>query len=125
MDGRVGGWWGGRLGGRWRTLAGGGRRGAATSAAWLTSAVAHALTLVRGAWLGFGAGVLFALTGVRRWSIAVAVVAAAPLLLFPGPPLRQRAETIPHPADPTARERLPMVDAGLTVLRSPSLPRRR
>src|SRR5207237_303421 len=83
----------------------------------VASAVALGLTLVRGAWLGFGAGVLFALTGVRRWSIAVAVVAAAVLLLLAVPRVRQRAETIADPADPTARERFAMFDAGLTMLR--------
>ena len=99
-------------------LAVAGRRRAATTVAWLTSAVALALTLVRGAWLGFGAGVLLALTGVRRWSIAVAVVAAAVLLLLAVPRVRQRAETIADPADPTARERFAMFDGGLTMLRS-------
>jgi len=103
---------------RCRRVAVAGRRRAATTVAWLTSAVALALTLVRGAWLGFGAGVLLALTGVRRWSIAVAVVAAAVLLLLAVPRVRQRAETIADPADPTARERLAMLDAGLTMLRS-------
>jgi len=100
------------------TLAVAGRRRAATTVAWLTSAVALALTLVRGAWLGFGAGVLSRAHRRAPWSIAVAVVAAAVLLLLAVPRVRQRAETIADPADPTARERLAMLDAGLTMLRS-------
>jgi putative inorganic carbon (HCO3(-)) transporter len=98
-------------------IAAAGRRGVAVALAWVTSAVALALTLVRGAWLGFGAGVLVALAGVRRRWIAVAAVAVVAALLVAVPRVRERAETIGDPADATTRERLAMADAGLRMLR--------
>lgn len=98
-------------------IAAAGRRGAALALAWLTSAAALALTLVRGAWLGFGAGLLVALAGIRRRWIAALVIAAVAVLLFALPRVRERAETIGDPADATTRERLAMADAGLRMLR--------
>jgi len=98
-------------------IAAAGRRGIAIAVPWVTSAVALALTLVRGAWLGFGAGILVALAGVRRRWIAVAAVAVVAAFLVAVPRVRERAETIGDPADATTRERLAMADAGLRMLR--------
>jgi len=98
-------------------IAAAGRRGIAIAVPWATSAVALALTLVRGAWLGFGAGILVALAGVRRRWIAVAAVAVVAAFLVAVPRVRERAETIGDPADATTRERLAMADAGLRMLR--------
>lgn len=83
--------------------------------AWLVSAIAFGLTLVRGAWLGFAAGVLATLALLRRRaaSIAVVLVMAAGILAVPG--VLARIETIADAADPTARERLFMIQVGLRL----------
>jgi len=98
-------------------LAVAGRRRAVAAAAWLTAALALALTLVRGAWLGLAAGVLVSLAGVRRRAVAVAGVVALAAAVLALPSVRQRAETLGDAGDATARERLAMIDGGLAMLR--------
>lgn len=86
--------------------------------AWLTCAVAFALTYVRGAWVGFiaGVGVLAAFLHQRRTAIVVgALVVLVMVLMVPG--VRRRAASIGDPADPTARERRLMWASGLTMAR--------
>ena len=94
-----------------------GRRRAGAAAAWLTGALALALTLVRGAWLGLAAGVLVSLAGVRRRVLAAACVVTLAAAVLALPSVRERAETFGDAADATARERLAMIDGGLAMLR--------
>src|SRR5207245_3023832 len=75
--------------------------------AWLVAGAGFALTYVRGAWIGFLAGVATLLALVRRGRGVIAagvLVLAAGVLLPPG--VRDRAESIVHPSDPHAREPL-------------------
>jgi len=82
---------------------------------WLVSAIAFGLTFVRGAWLGFAAGVLATLALLRRRiaTLWVVLVFVAGILAIPG--VLARVETIADPADPNARERLFMIQAGLRL----------
>jgi O-antigen ligase len=86
--------------------------------AWLVGLVAFALTYVRGAWLGFGAGVavLAAILRHRRAALlgGLAVLAVV-LLLLPG--VRGRARSIGDPRDPTMSERFLMWRSGLAMAR--------
>jgi O-antigen ligase len=93
-----------------------GARGLAAGAAWLASAAALALTLVRGAWIGLAAGVLVALAGLRRRALAAAAVAAVAAAVLAVPSVRERAATL-GPGDATAGERLAMLHAGLQLVR--------
>jgi O-antigen ligase len=93
------------------------RHRALAAAGWVVGALALALTLVRGAWLGFGAGVLLLAGTMRRQVVVFAgvLVVGAALLAVPG--VRHRAASMADPGDPTARERMAMLSAGLTLLR--------
>jgi len=84
--------------------------------AWGLGAAALALTFVRGAWLGFGLGVVVGALGGRRRAVTLTVlgVGAGLLLLLPG--VLDRARTIGDVRDPTTRERLAMLEAGLSML---------
>jgi O-antigen ligase len=89
-----------------------------TPVAWLVSAVGLAVTYVRGAWLGFAAGVLALVSIVRqgrRLVLGGLVVLAVLLLLLPG--VRARARSIVDPSDPTSSERLLMWRSGLAMAR--------
>jgi O-antigen ligase len=87
-------------------------------AAWFVALVAFALTYVRGAWLGFaaGVGVLVVLTRRRRAALlgGLALLAVA-LLLLPG--VRSRARSIADPSDPTTSERVHMWRSGIAMAR--------
>jgi putative inorganic carbon (hco3(-)) transporter len=86
-------------------------------AAWLAGALALALTYVRGAWVGFAVGVAVLACTVRRQALLFAVVLllAAAVLAVPG--VFRRVITIVDVSDPTARERVAMLSAGLTLVR--------
>jgi O-antigen ligase len=86
--------------------------------AWLVGGAGLAATYVRGAWMGFLAGmiVLLGLMPRRRW-LALAGAAALALVVLLTPGLRQRAESIVDPADPTARERWAMWTSALQMAR--------
>jgi O-antigen ligase len=90
-----------------------------TPAAWALSLVGLALTYVRGAWLGFGAGSLVLAAGVkRRRRLALAgglVLAGIVLLLIPG--VRGRARSIVDLNDPTSSERVHMWRSGFAMAR--------
>jgi O-antigen ligase len=92
-----------------------GRPGTAwTLPAWLAGLLALGLTSVRGAWLGFAAGVAGAALGLRRrWLVlaALVLVLAGALVVEPG--LLRRLKTVGDIADDTTRDRLAMLDAGL------------
>jgi hypothetical protein len=93
-----------------------------TPVAWLLSAVGLAVTYVRGAWLGFGAGVLVLASTVRqgrRLLLGGLAVLAVLLLLLPG--VRSRARSIVDPSDPTSSERLLMWRSGLAMARDHAL----
>src|SRR5439155_2678467 len=95
-----------------------GRPAASRITAWLVAGAGFALTYVRGAWIGFVAGIATLLALVRRGRIVIAaavLILAAVVLLAPG--VRQRAESIVDPSDPTARERLLMWRSGLANAR--------
>jgi putative inorganic carbon (HCO3(-)) transporter len=92
------------------------RHRVASIAGWLAGAVAFALTLVRGAWMGFGAGVLVLACTVRRRGLLLAAVGVAAALVLAVPGVWQRAATLVDASDPTARERLAMLSAGLALV---------
>src|SRR5262249_60321744 len=84
--------------------------------AWLLTGAGFALTYVRGAWIGFVAGIGTLLAMVRRGRIVVAagvLILAVAAVLAPG--VRHRAESIVDPNDPTARERVLMWRSGLAM----------
>ncbi len=95
----------------------GGAHAAALGGAWLVSAVALALTLVRGAWLGLAAGVLVALSGLRRRPIVLAAVVGVAIAVLAVPSVRERVATMIHGGDATAGERMAMLHAGLRLVR--------
>jgi O-antigen ligase len=78
--------------------------------------VSLALTLTRGAWLGAaaGAGVLFLIKDVRLTALIPIVVAAA-LLVAPDA-LSDRMNSIGDMSDPTTRDRLAMIEAGVAMV---------
>jgi putative inorganic carbon (hco3(-)) transporter len=93
------------------------RHRAAAAAAWLVSALGFALTLVRGAWVGFGVAVVVLACTLRRQTttfIGVLLVGAATLAI---PGVLARALSFVDMTDPTARERVAMMSSGATLLR--------
>ena len=92
------------------------RHRAAAAGGWLVAALAFALTLVRGAWVGFGVGLAVLVCTVRRQTVTfvgVLIVAAAVLSV---PAVLQRVLSFADPADPTARERVAMISAGVALV---------
>jgi O-antigen ligase len=92
------------------------RQRAAAIAGWLVTALAFALTLVRGAWVGFGVGVVTLLCTLRRQTVTfvgVMLVAAA-VLAVPG--VLHRVLSFGDVTDPTARERVAMFTAGRALV---------
>lgn len=87
--------------------------------AWLVMAFGLAATQVRGAWLGFVAGLLALVPLSRRGRhLLVGGLAAAVLLGLLGPaPLRDRLLSMADPHDVTVKERLYMWQSGLTLWR--------
>jgi O-antigen ligase len=86
--------------------------------AWLVALVAFALTLVRGAWVGFAAGVVVLGGAVRRGRTILfggLVVVVAVLLLHPG--VRSRVLSITNASDSTWSERILMWRSGLEMAR--------
>jgi len=79
--------------------------------------VSLALTLTRGAWLGAaaGAGVLLLIKDVRL-TVLVPVVAALVLVVAPDE-LSSRVNSLGNMSDPTTRDRVAMLDAGLAIIR--------
>jgi O-antigen ligase len=93
-----------------------------TPVPWQHRAVGQAVTNVRGAWVGFGAGVLALASTVRqgrRLLLGGLVILAVLLLLLPG--VRARARSIMDPSDPTSSERLLMWRSGLAMARDHAL----
>jgi putative inorganic carbon (HCO3(-)) transporter len=88
-----------------------------TLLAWLLSAVGFLLTLVRGAWVGFLAGVATLSILLRRLSVVLAMGAVLVLLLLlPAGTVEHRIRSFADPADPTMRERLFMWQSGLRMV---------
>jgi hypothetical protein len=86
--------------------------------AWLVALAGFALTYVRGAWLGFAAGITALVASRRRHRVALLAwlaVLAVVLLLLPG--VRGRARSIADTADPTSSERVHMWKSGLAIAR--------
>jgi O-antigen ligase len=85
-------------------------------AGWLVGALAFGLTYVRGAWLGFLAGIVALALSLRGQAIVVAGVLAlaSGVLLAPG--IWSRAGTIGDLSSDTARERFAMASAGLRLV---------
>jgi O-antigen ligase len=86
--------------------------------AWLLGLGALLLTYVRGAWIGFAAGVVVALAGLgRRGLVAgLALLVLAALLLAGLPGVRDRLSTIGTLQDDTTRDRLAMLEAGVGLV---------
>jgi O-antigen ligase len=93
------------------------RHPVAAVAAWVVAAVAFALTSVRGAWLGCGAGVAVVILSLRRQAALLIGVLVMTMAVLAMPTVRQRAISMLDMTDPTARERLAMWSAGLTLVR--------
>ena len=85
---------------------------------WLLMVLSLAATYVRGAWLGFAAGMstLVALTRRGRWLIALALAALVGLALVGPEQLRQRVRSMTDPDEPTIRERVYMWRSGAAML---------
>ena len=86
--------------------------------AWVVTLAAFALTYVRGAWLGFAAGVVVLVASGRRRRVALLAglaLLATVLLLLPG--VRGRVRSIADPSDPTSSERVFMWKSGLAMAR--------
>jgi hypothetical protein len=90
---------------------------AAAAAAWLVGVTALALTFVRGAWLGFAAGVAVLACTVRRRALLVGGVLCVATALLAVPGVLSRALSIADVRDPTVRERLAMWSVGLALVR--------
>jgi O-antigen ligase len=89
-----------------------------TPAAWLVGLVGLAVTFVRGAWVGFAAGVLILAASIRRGRrllLGGVVALSLGLLLLPG--VRDRVRSIADPSDPTSSERVHMWRSGLAMAR--------
>jgi O-antigen ligase len=84
--------------------------------AWLACVVALALTEVRGAWVGFGAGGALTVLLGRRARLLL-LLAALPLTALAFPRVQERLHSMLDPTDPTARERLVMLHVGLQLIR--------
>jgi putative inorganic carbon (hco3(-)) transporter len=93
------------------------RRRAAAVSAWLVGALALALTLVRGAWVGVAFGVAVLAGTVRRQALLFAGVLLLAALVLAVPGVLHRVVTIGDVTDPSVRERLAMWSAGLTLVR--------
>jgi O-antigen ligase len=86
--------------------------------AWTVSGVGLALTLTRGAWVGFLAGAVSLAVLAKRVSVLVVIGAALLMaLLLPAGPLEHRIRSFADPADPTFRERLFMWQSALHIIR--------
>ena len=93
------------------------RHRATAVAAWLLTAFAFALTLVRGAWVGFGVGIAVLAATLRRQTVTfvgILLVAAAALAV---PGVLHRVLSFADVSDPTARERVAMFAAGRALVR--------
>jgi O-antigen ligase len=79
--------------------------------------VSLALTLTRGAWLGAaaGAGVLFLIKDIRLTAL-LPIVAGLTLLIAPDV-LSDRMNSIGDMSDPTTRDRVAMMEAGVAIVR--------
>lgn len=79
--------------------------------------VSLALTLTRGAWLGAaaGAGVLFLIKDVRL-TLLLPVIAAIMLVIAPDV-LSERMNSIGDMTDPTTRDRVAMLQAGVAIVK--------
>jgi O-antigen ligase len=100
-------------------LAPGGLRLAWALPAWLVGILSLGLTSVRGAWLGFGAGCIVCVLGLRRrWLVlaGLALVLAGALVVEPH--LLERVRSVGDLANDTARDRLAMLYAGLGLARA-------
>ncbi len=86
---------------------------------WALSALGLALTLTRGAWLGFLAGATALSLVLRRFWVlgAIGGVLLAAFLLLPAGSLEHRLRSLGDPSDPTARERLYMWQSGMAIVR--------
>jgi len=85
---------------------------------WLVDLAGFALTYVRGAWLGFVAGVAVlggSLRHGQRLLFGGLVALAVVLLLLPG--VRTRVRSIADPRDPTSSERVLMWRSGVAMAR--------
>jgi O-antigen ligase len=86
---------------------------------WLLMLAGLAVTYVRGAWLGFGAGLLVVLGTMRRGRLLLAAGLALLVLgVLLGPErLSQRLRSIADPQEVTIRERLYMWQSGVAMWR--------
>jgi O-antigen ligase len=100
-----------------RLLPGAGRR-AAAAGPWLVMVLSLAATYVRGAWLGFAAGMasLVVLARRGRGLIAVALTVLVGLALVGPDQLRHRVRSMTDPQEATIKERIYMWRSGAAML---------
>jgi hypothetical protein len=89
----------------------------AAAAAWLVGAVGFALTLVRGAWVGFAVGLAVLVCTVRRQTVTFVGVLLLAAAVLSVPAVLQRVLSFVDTRDATARERVAMMYAGVAMLR--------
>ena len=106
------------LAGAPRLLPGPGRR-LGWAGPWVLMVLGLAATYVRGAWLGFGAGILALAPLIRRGRLVlmVGIVVLAVLALAGPAPLRQRFLSMGDPQEATIKERRYMIQSGLAMAR--------
>jgi putative inorganic carbon (hco3(-)) transporter len=89
------------------------------AAPWLVMLAGLAATYVRGAWLGFGAGLTVVLATMRRgrWLLLAGLALLVLGVLFGPERLSQRLRSVTDPQEVTIRERLYMWRSGLAMWR--------
>lgn len=84
--------------------------------AWLAGLLALGLTSVRGAWLGFVAGVAGASLGLRRrWLVLAVLALVVGAALAADPQMLRRVSSVGDLTNDTARDRLAMLETGLRL----------
>jgi O-antigen ligase len=87
--------------------------------AWFASLAGLAATYTRGAWIGFGSGVLALWPPIRRrrWLLVVGFLVMGVAVLAGPQQLRERALTMTNPDDVTVKERIYMWRSGIAMWR--------
>ena len=94
----------------------GGRMAVWALPAWLAGLLALGFTLVRGAWLGFVAGIAGASLGLRRrWLVLAGLALVVCAALAADPQMLRRVSSVGDLTNDTARDRLAMLETGLRL----------
>jgi O-antigen ligase len=94
----------------------GGRMAVWALPAWLAGLLALGFTSVRGAWLGFVAGIAGASLGLRRrWLVLAGLALVVCAALAADPQMLRRVSSVGDLTNDTARDRLAMLETGLRL----------